>query len=207
MTILKKVETEQWRLYLVYKTLYEMLSDRNYNIYEVPTFDNFLNHFAHPNGIELFPKKSNLTFIANKNKIGSLVYFIDDDSVGIKHVVKIYDLMTDKNITHCIVIYPQMITFSAKRYINQKKDINIEFFNEDELLINKTRHCLAPSYKIATKDDLKEYNIDEDLKSHLPKILSNDHISKYFGLKRGHIIKVIRKSETNGECITFRLCE
>lgn len=213
MSTLKQIEQEKYKLYSIYKTIWELLTDRNYTTNQwgnLPTYENFINHFKHPNGIELYPKKSSLTFIAYKNKIGTLVYFLEEKSVGIKHIVNIHDLMVTKKLSHCIVIYPDTITFSAKKYIHSKKNITIEFFNEDELLINKTKHQLSPKYEPCQLEELKLYvNISsgDDLKKLLPKILFNDHIAKYYGLKRGDILKITRSSETSGEYITFRVCE
>jgi DNA-directed RNA polymerase I, II, and III subunit RPABC1 len=226
--ILEKIKKQRWKMYLIYKCIYELLIDRNYSsITDVPSYDEFVNHFCNEN--DLIPSKNSLTFVAVKNKksidsnladfkksidsnladfkASTLIYFLDDDSVGIKHMVKVYDLMISKNIKHCILVYDQSVTFSAKKYVQTKnKEIQVEFFCHDELLINKTRHSHSPKYQIVTSSELKKYNIDEDEKIKLPKILSNDHISKYFGLKRGDLIKIVRSSETVGEYTTFRIC-
>lgn len=202
----QKIQQQRWKIYLIYKCIYELLIDRKYtSITEVPTFQDFVNHFCSEN--DLVPIHSNLTFIATKNKEPSLIYFIDDESVGIKHLVKIYDLMISKRIKHCILVYENNLTFSAKKYVSTKsKEIQVEFFNHEDLLINKTRHSHAPRYQLVNVSELQKYNINEGEKDNLPKILSSDHISKYFGLKKGDLIKITRSSETVGEYTTFRVC-
>ena len=190
---------KQWRLYLIYKCIYEMLIDRKYtNIDSVPTFDNFTSYFCKDNQV---PSYSSLTFVANN----TLVYFLDDESVGIKHMMKLYEILKSKNIKHCIFVHSQVVTFSAKKFVTSKsKEIQIEYFCQDELLINKTRHVYSPKYNISNATEVKSFGINDYEK--LPKILSNDHISKYFGLKRGDILKITRQSETIGEYTTFRIC-
>lgn len=67
-------------------------------------------------------------------------------------------------------------------------------------------HELVPEHIILSEKEADEilemYGIT---KVQLPKIKTSDPISKEIGAKVGDVIKVIRKSQTAGECIAYRL--
>jgi DNA-directed RNA polymerase I, II, and III subunit RPABC1 len=105
-----------------------------------------------------------------------------------------------------IIIVKDEITAFAKQIFVESKDIIIEYFKENELLVDITRHILVPKHELLEEDEKKEllkiYSIKE---LNLPKCLSSDPISKYFGARKGQIFKIFRNSETSGESVYYRV--
>lgn len=191
-----------WKTYCIYRTVHEILVDRKYTLAKLPDFDTFMEKFA-TDYDESIPM-TNLTFsVRQKIRGQTLVYFTDDNTIGIKQMVSLYDKMNEKEISHCILIYPGNLTFTAKKFISSKKDIHVETFSESELLVNVTKHELSPKFHVLNEAEkrilVKKFN------GQFPKLLTTDPVAKHFGLKRDDIIQIDRISETNGIYTTYRI--
>jgi len=72
--------------------------------------------------------------------------------------------------------------------------------------LNIMNHELVPLHMIISEKEkeelLKKYNI---VTSGLPKIMDTDPVSIYIGAKPGQILKIIRKSDTAKEAVSYRL--
>jgi len=84
---------------------------------------------------------------------------------------------------------------------------NTEVFNDVDLLVNIIDNNLVPKHILLSdkqsEEILTEYKIK---KENLPRILSSDRIAKYYNVKPGQIVKIIRPSITAGEEIAYRVC-
>ena len=73
-------------------------------------------------------------------------------------------------------------------------------------MVNITHHMLVPTHSVISDAEkaelLKRYRAKEN---QLPKIQCEDPVAKYFGVRRGQVMKIVRPSETAGRYVTYRL--
>jgi DNA-directed RNA polymerase I, II, and III subunit RPABC1 len=145
-----------------------------------------------------------------------LVFFTEDESVGIKPIKKYFiiakrricERMMSQNIMKAVLVYQKSMTPSANKVIlEMQPKYQIEMFQEAELLVNITKHVLVPQHIVLNAEEkktlLQRYRLKE---SQLPRIQPSDPVARYYGLKRGQVVKIVRPSETAGKYITYRLC-
>ena len=92
-------------------------------------------------------------------------------------------------------------------YLSDK--VFIQLFDLNKLLINITKHELVPTMRIVSEEEklaVKEkYNVES--MSNFPIILSYDPVAQFYGVKKGDLCEIIRKSETSGEYKAYRYCQ
>ena len=69
-----------------------------------------------------------------------------------------------------------------------------------------TMHHMVPKHEVMTQDERKELlemlNVE---KEQLPRILETDPVVKEIGSKKGDVLRILRKSDTGGESVYYRL--
>lgn len=117
--------------------------------------------------------------------------------------------MQQENISRAIIVVQSGMTPSAKQaLIDMAPKYSLEQFREAELMINITEHELVPQHVVMTPEGKKELLQRYKLKElQLPRIQQSDPVARYFGLRRGQVVRIVRASETAGKYITYRLVQ
>ena len=167
----------------IYKTLTEMLIDRNFE----------LNQIINSNSN--FDVKNKLTHKILK------VYFSEQTKIGINYLKEIINDAGENNI---LIVYSDVITTFAKQYINSVSN-TIHLFSYRELKRNIIHHYLVPKHYILNNEEKNKFikNINVNT-THIPKCKITDPISKYYGCKEHDIMKIIRL-DGDIESITYRI--
>ncbi|KAH9385025.1 hypothetical protein HPB48_027061 [Haemaphysalis longicornis] len=187
-------EAETYKLWRIRKTIMQLCHDRGYLVTQDEldqTLDQFKQQFGDKPS-EKRPARNDLIVLVAHNDDPTdqmFVFFPDEPKIGIKTIKTYCQRMQEENITRAIIVVQTGMTPSAKQALGDMAPKYIlEHFLESELLINITEH--EPS-------KLKE--------NHLMRIQAGDPVARYFGLKRGQVVKIIRPSETAGRYISYRL--
>jgi DNA-directed RNA polymerase I, II, and III subunit RPABC1 len=138
----------------------------------------------------------------------TLIYFCKEDKSGVKSYKNVVKFINENECKSVIFIYKSCITIFARNEFEKlsKDSIAIEIFSEAQLQYNITKHYLVPKHELLSEKNKLEIigRLRCDLKS-LPVITFNDPISRYYNYKRGQLIKITRKSPTNGVYVLYRV--
>jgi DNA-directed RNA polymerase I, II, and III subunit RPABC1 len=199
---------EASRLFRVYRTISNMLDSRGYMVpkdMREMTPASFRQRFGE------FPSRDSLTVLVEKADDESnqlFVFFPEDEKVGVKPIKVYTDRMRSESVSNALMVLRVDITPFAKQAVQEMSDsFRIEHFKESELLVDITQHQLVPTHQVLTPNEkselLKRYRLKE---TQLPRIQPNDPVARYYGMKRGMVVKIIRPSETAGRYVTYRVC-
>lgn len=223
-------DREAARLWRAWRTVHEMVQDRGYKLSDDEvqmSLQDFRNQFSGPDGtVErlqmrfsakptdlMMTRYSNLATAAQPNPpapdIGPIwVEFLPGDNVGIKQMRNFAQFLSQQNYHTGILVTSVAVTPAAMKIIPAvASETRIECFMEQDLLVNITHHELVPKHVLLSKEErgklLERYRLKD---TQLPRIQLSDPIARYLGLRRGQVVKIIRKSETAGRYASYRLC-
>ena len=194
------------RLFKVWKTLKKMMEVRGYDKdYEKIDYDDWISKIRKEKIMKgIFRKKD----VNDPNKKIILYYqYFPDQKVNTDYIKQYLNLMRETKVNSGIIIISGKLSQQAKQKVQEiNKELQVEIFTVNELVVNITEHELVPKHILLSKEDkdllLKRYKIKEN---QLPKILVTDPVARFLGLKRGDVVKIIRNSETAGRYITYRI--
>merc|ERR1719361_673714 len=205
-------EQETYKMWKVRKTVMQLCHDRDYLVTQ-EELDQTLEQFKEQFGdkpSERRPARSDLVVLVAHNDDPTdqmFVFFPDDPKIGIKTIKTYCTRMQEENITRAVIVVQMGMTPSAKQsLVDMAPKYILEQFLESELLINITEHELVPEHVVMTQEEKQELLLRYKLKDNqLMRIQCGDPVARYFGLKRGQVVKIIRSSETAGRYISYRL--
>merc|ERR1712176_937782 len=138
-----------------------------------------------------------------------IVFFPDEGhaKVGVKPIRILAEAMEEKDIGKAILVLKMPLTSFAKRaVVEASSKIRIDVFQETELIFNITHHTLVPKHVPLTEAEKAQLLNRYKMKlSQLPRIQQSDPISRYFGLQKDQVVKIIRPSETTERYVTYRV--
>ncbi|KAK9895809.1 RPB5 subunit of DNA-directed RNA polymerase [Cystobasidium minutum MCA 4210] len=200
------------RLHRVNRTVKEMIRDRKYGVSD-EEIEISLDQFTHDHAPGGILDRATLNFQA-QNEAGEKIYVYYSDNekktgVGIAPIRRILTVLDEQKISRGLFIYDGKLTSAAAKALSSVKaemGIDVEAFQEAELLVNITKHELVPEHAVLMPDEKKALLAKYRLKdTQLPRIQLADPVARYYGLKRGQVVKITRPSETAGRYVSYRL--
>ncbi|KAI8831163.1 RNA polymerase [Chytriomyces cf. hyalinus JEL632] len=202
-------DREAVKLWRVHKTVHQMVNDRGFLVGE-HELNMSLDQFKADHYRAQVIDRASLTFLVEHKDDHEqlLVFFTDEETVGIKPIKKVCERMMQQSIMKAILIYREKLTPSSNKVIMEMAPkYDIQLFKEAELMVNITHHSLVPKHNLLSKEEkatlLARYRLKD---SQLPRIMQSDPVARYYGLKRGQVVKITRPSETAGRYNTYRIC-
>ena len=81
-----------------------------------------------------------------------------------------------------------------------------QIFKENSLLTDNISYRDQPKYELLSPAEMDKYKAEYNATDYTTKkLVRSDPIAKYFALKKGDIIRIIRPSPTSGEAIDYRI--
>lgn len=198
-SLFNAIKTENYKIDIILKNVITMLSNRIY-IDKQGEKQILLNKDY---SSDLIDKQANNTFIIKANNGDNYVIkiiFHKISAVGKKSDIS--EFMTEYEKYKKIII--------ATDFNNKMQDFVIrnksQIFKESELLSDMISYVYNPKFIVLSPKETEEFKNAYNATDYtIIKISKNDPVSRYFALKKGDVIKVIRPSPTSGYSIAYRI--
>ena len=219
-------ESKTHKYYRINLTVHQMLADRGYVVpssFVVQTFVEFCDLYAVVGGAVSDEEDSqqfkeellNKTFRHTETEDELVLYFLPEKKPNVSAIRAAAKRLADQRGVdslgprfQAIFVIKEKLSSASQKVVDTfpKKNIFIEFFEEDELLINISKHKLVPKHvKLSGEEKeevLRRYRVTEDK---MLLIRTKDPMARYLGLRKGDMVRIERPSETAGVYTTYRV--
>jgi DNA-directed RNA polymerase I, II, and III subunit RPABC1 len=163
----------------------------------------------------LYNNQTHLIENFRKNYDNEISFYIEDNfKVAVKFILRrittirkvddIEDFISKYSDFHKFVIVSNLTSKASQQLLEIN---NLEIFFENDLKVNLIDHVLIPECQVLSEQEKILFETEYNLKKkEMGKILSNDQLARYYGMKPGDILKIIRPSNTSGYSIYYRFC-
>jgi DNA-directed RNA polymerase I, II, and III subunit RPABC1 len=198
-------------LFKCYRTVLELLMDRNYIISEDlqgMSFETF--HIMYNNkDIDIFVNNG----LEGDDEDNMYVkFFTDNNSFKKKNLLDLCEKVqgiTSSTVRLIIIFMTNKLpTNATKKDLNNNIFRSIELFPMKDLLLNITHNVLVPRHRLIDVETIErvldKYNCTID---QLPKLKLHDPVARYYGFKIGDVCEITRNSPITGYSLSYRLVE
>ncbi|XP_065868005.1 DNA-directed RNA polymerase V subunit 5C isoform X1 [Euphorbia lathyris] len=198
---------ESLRYYLSRRTVLEMLRDRGYSVPEpdlTRSLSEFRTEFYEGDKINIERLRISASLPSNPYE-NVLVVFMGTEEIKKADIGRLNNQISNKeSLKRLILVLQNKMNHFAKKEL-LKWTFPVEIFQITELLSNITKHLLQPKYEMLTTAQkqqlLNEYKAEE---KQLPRMVKDDAIARYYGLKKGQVLKVSYKGGIVDSIVTYR---
>lgn len=201
-------------LFRVYTTTGQLAQDRGYVTppTTIPSsMEEFRQRFETVVGETKTIARDHMTFLCEhrESREQMLIAFNGEDTFTFEHYKKMEEQATKALAKRMIVVIAGKVAATSRSRIEATNrsefGVKTQLFHEDDLVVNITHHELVPEHTPLTDVELQEVLKAHSLeKQMLPRMLSTDPVALYFGLEKGRVVKISRKSESAGKYVTYR---
>lgn len=192
------------KLFRARQTMLEMMKDRGVSYpssLHISSFDQFR--------IEYYSR--NIDILINNPDRNIYIKFLLNTKIKPNQIKEIIENLKteyiEKENDKLILVIKPKPNSTILKIIKEKEYRFVELFWLNNVIINITKHILVPKHTKLTDEEIKivmEKNYITS-KSLFPVMNRDDPVAKYLNLSSGDVCKILRKSITSGEYISYRV--
>lgn len=142
-------------------------------------------------------------------RLHAIVFFVPPNGLTSECMKEYMELARRDSCHRLLFITPTKPNAIVKKNVDNinrsDQSLKVQVFEEDDLAVNITKHELVPRHTPLEPEEVKAVLQAHALEvSQLPRLLTTDPVAAYYGLERGQVVRIERKSESAGVYVTYR---